>query len=143
MFWVFASGSSSYLFLKRVHAVFFQERLVRHTFTVLWIAGVGASMLSLPNALHDGYEIADTKHCINNDNIKKYVSAAFVVPIVFDALVFFGISYKVLVYHRSPKPMRWRSFCCAEALPHLPRAILQGGQQYYMYVLLPLPSSFE
>lgn len=116
IFWVFASGSSSYLFLKRVHAVFFPDRLVRHAFTVLWVAGVGVSMLVLPGPLHDYYEIADTKHC-TNVKIKSYVSAAFIVPVLFDALVFFAISYELLTFHRTPKRSHWKAFCCAEALP--------------------------
>lgn len=139
IFWVFASGSSSYLFLKRVHAVFFQERFVRLTFTALWVAGIGASTLVLPGPLHDYYQIANTKHCINT-RIKSYVSAAFIVPVLFDALVFFAISYKILMFHRTTKPLNWKTLCCADALPHLSRAILQGGQQYYMYAL-PLRSS--
>ncbi|KAG8219854.1 hypothetical protein J3R82DRAFT_832 [Butyriboletus roseoflavus] len=131
IFWIFASGSSSYLFLKRVHAVFIQERLVCHAFTVFWIAGIGASMVVLPGPLHDYYQIANTKHCINA-KIKSYVSAAFIVPVLFDACVFFAISYKILMFHRTKKPTNWKAFCCGEALPRISQAILQGGQQYYM-----------
>ncbi|KAH0838344.1 hypothetical protein J3R83DRAFT_6623 [Lanmaoa asiatica] len=76
IFWIFASGPSSYLFLKRVHAVFLEERFVRHVFTILWIAAVGASVVVLPVPLHDYYQIANTKHCINV-KIKSYVSVAF------------------------------------------------------------------
>lgn len=83
---------------------FFRERLVRHTFTVLWLAGVGTSTLVLPGPLHDYYQIADTEHCINV-KIKNYVSAALVVPVLFDALVFFAISYKILIFHRTTKSM--------------------------------------
>lgn len=139
VFWIFASGSSSYLFLTRVRAVFFKERLVRHAFTVFWVAGIGASMVVLPGSLHDYYQIANTKHCINV-KIKSYVSAAFIVPVLFDAFVFFAISYKILMFHRTnlKKPTGWKPFCCGEALPHLSKAVLQGGQQYYMHVLLPL-----
>lgn len=136
IFWVLASASSSYLFLKRVHAVLFQHRRVCHAFTVLWIAGLGASTLVLPGPLHDYYQIANTKHCMNV-KIKGYVSAAFIVPVVFDVLVSFAISYKILMFHQMAKPTSWRAFCCFRtgALPRLSRAILEGGQQYYMYVL--------
>ncbi|KAN0100668.1 hypothetical protein V8E55_000652 [Tylopilus felleus] len=131
LFWVFASGSSSYLFLKRVHAVFPQERLVRHTFTALWIVSVGASTVILPGSLHDYYQIADTKHCINVST-KSYVAAAFIVLSSFDALVHSAISYKILKFHRTKKLTGWKAvFCKADALPHFSRAIFQGGQQYY------------
>jgi len=36
------------------------------------------------------------------------------------------------MYHRTKESTNWKAFCCAEALPHLSRAVLQGGQQYYM-----------
>jgi len=133
IFLVLASGSSSYLFLKRVHAVFFQERLVSHAFTALWVGAVGASTLVLIDPLHDYYEIANTGHCINV-KVSGYVSAAFIVPMVFDALVHFAITFKILMSHPRDmtQPRSWKNFCCREkALPRLSRAILQGGQQYY------------
>ncbi|KAF8843965.1 hypothetical protein BDN67DRAFT_45208 [Paxillus ammoniavirescens] len=131
VFWVAASATSSYLFLKRVHAVFLQNRNIRHLFTFLWLCGVGASMVVLPGPLDDYYEIANTRHCINH-KIKSYVSAAFIVPVLFDAFVFLAITYKILMYHGTTKPRVWKAFCCGEALPHLSRAVLQGGQQYYL-----------
>ncbi|KAF8445992.1 hypothetical protein L210DRAFT_3642297 [Boletus edulis BED1] len=132
IFWVVASASSSYLFLKRVHAVFPQERHVRHAFTVLWIVGVGASVVVvLPGPLHIYYEIANTKHCMNAQ-VKSYVSAAFIGPVLFDSLVYFAISFKILKFHQTTKPTGWKVFCRAkQSLPHLSRAVLRGGQQYY------------
>lgn len=121
----------------RVHAVYLEERLVRHAFTVLWIAAVGASTVVLPGPLHDYYQIANTQHCINV-KIKSYVSAGFIVPVVFDVLVFFAISYKILMFHRTTKPTIWKAFCFVEALPRISRAVLQGGQQYYMHVSPPV-----
>ncbi|KAF9230825.1 hypothetical protein BU15DRAFT_56818 [Melanogaster broomeanus] len=131
VFWVIASAANSYLFLKRVHAVFLQDRLVRHFFTFLWFAGCGTSFLSLISPLHDYYEFAGTKHCIG-ERIADYVSAAFIVPGLFDALVFLAVTYKILVSHRGSTPRTWRAFWCGEALPRFSRAVLQGGQQYYM-----------
>ncbi|KAF9241315.1 hypothetical protein BU15DRAFT_73441 [Melanogaster broomeanus] len=131
VFWVIASASSSYLFLTRVHAVFLQDRIVRHFFTFLWLAGFGASFLSLIGPLQDNYEIADTKHCIGS-RVADYQSAAFIVSGLFDALVFLAVTYKVLVSYRVSTPRTWRAFWRGEALPRLSRAILQGGQQYYM-----------
>ncbi|KAG9314407.1 hypothetical protein JVU11DRAFT_5204 [Chiua virens] len=136
VFWVFASGSSSFLFLRRVHAVFYQERLVRHVFTVLWVGGVGASLVMFPGLLHDYYQIADTKHCTNY-KIQSYVSAAFIAPSMFDMLVYLAISYKILTSHPTTKSKSrsWTFFCRKyrnKALPRFSRAVLQGGQQYYM-----------
>lgn len=125
-FWVLASGSSPYLFLKHVHAIFPQERLTHHAFTVLWMAGVGTSVLVFPGTLNDYQQIANTKHC-TNVKVKSYVSAAFIAPVVFDSFVFFAITHKILVSHRNKKPKNWKTCVCAESLPHVSRAILQGG----------------
>ncbi|KAF9230826.1 hypothetical protein BU15DRAFT_68863 [Melanogaster broomeanus] len=82
VFWVVTSAASSYLFLKRVHAVYLQDRVVCHFFTTLWLAAFGASLVVLPFSLHDYYEIANTRHCINHQ-IKGYVSVAFIVLVIF------------------------------------------------------------
>ncbi|KAF9242892.1 hypothetical protein BU15DRAFT_72541 [Melanogaster broomeanus] len=91
VFWVIASAASSYLFLKRVHAVFLKGRIVCHFFSFLWFAGCGTSFLTLIGPLNDYYEIADTKHCIGS-GVADYVSAAFIVPGLFDTLVFLAIT---------------------------------------------------
>ena len=71
IFWMLASGSSSYLFLKHVHAIFPQEGLVYHAFTVLWMSGM------FPGTLNDYQQITN---CTNVE-IKSYVSAALIVPV--------------------------------------------------------------
>ncbi|KAF9241308.1 hypothetical protein BU15DRAFT_60935 [Melanogaster broomeanus] len=129
--WVIASAASSYLFLKRVHAVFLQDRNVWLFFTFLWLTGFGTSFLSLADPLHEYYEFADTKHCISR-KVEEYQSIAFIVPGLFDTLVFLAVTYKILMSHRVSTPRSWRAFWCGEALPRLSRAVLQGGQQYYM-----------
>jgi len=131
VFWVLATASSSYLFLKRVHAVFLQDRIVCHIFTLLWLATFGASLVVLPGPLNDYSELANTKHCVAHE-MKSYVSTAFVVPVIFDALVFLAITYKIHMIHGTSKPRSWKALVCGDALPRLSRAVLQGGQQYYL-----------
>ncbi|KAF9241316.1 hypothetical protein BU15DRAFT_73442 [Melanogaster broomeanus] len=131
VFGVVATAASSYLFLKRVHAVFIQNRIVCHVFTFLWIAAFGASLVVLPGPLTDYYEIANTKHCTNHP-LPSYVSTAFIGPVVFDGLVFVAITYKIFAFHSPSRPRSWKEFVCGEALPRLSRAVLQGGQQYYL-----------
>ncbi|KAF9242893.1 hypothetical protein BU15DRAFT_72542 [Melanogaster broomeanus] len=131
VFWVMASAACSYLFLKRVHAVFLQDRIVCHFFSFLWCAGFGTPFLSFIGSLHNNYEIADTEHCIGR-KVPDYLSAAFIVPGLFDTLVFLAVTYKILVSHRASTSRTWRAFWFGEALPRLSRAVLQGGQQYYM-----------
>jgi hypothetical protein len=131
VFWVVATASSSYLILKRVHAVFFQDRIVCHIFTFLWLATFGVSLVVLPGPLKDYYELANTKHCAVRE-MESYVSAAYVVPMIFDGIVFLAITYKIHVFHGTSKPRSWKTFVCNDALPRLSRAVLQGGQRYYL-----------
>ncbi|KIK82932.1 hypothetical protein PAXRUDRAFT_35511 [Paxillus rubicundulus Ve08.2h10] len=84
---------SSYHFPKRVHAIFLPNRIIRHLLTFLWLCGVGASMVVLP--LDDYHEIANTRHCADCKT-KNYVSAAFIVPVLFDALPFCPSTRSVL-----------------------------------------------
>ena len=54
--------------------------------------------------------------------------------LVFDSCVFLGISYELATTQASPgQPVTWRTFISGKASSRLVRAILRGGQQYYLY----------
>jgi len=57
----------------------------------------------------------------------------FFVPMVFDALVHFAITFKILTSHprATTQPRSWKEFCSRKTLPRLSQAVLKGGQQYY------------
>ncbi|KAF9241318.1 hypothetical protein BU15DRAFT_73444 [Melanogaster broomeanus] len=133
VFWVVTTTASSYLFLKRVHAVFHQERIVCRIFTILWLAAFGATLVGLPTSLDAYSELANTKHCIAR-GLHSYESAAFIALVIFDGLVFLAITYKILVFHGTSEPRSWKAVFCGDALPRLSLAVLQGGQRYYMYI---------
>ncbi|KAI6100593.1 hypothetical protein F5141DRAFT_306650 [Pisolithus sp. B1] len=124
-FQVTSFAAASYLFLKRVHAVYFANKVVQHTFSFLWLVSVGTSCAAFAGADHNSLEIADTKHCIRHQGWYA-LSIAFINPVLFDTLVYFAITYKILVTHTGGG---WKALCSSSALPHLSRAVLQGGQQ--------------
>lgn len=68
---------------------------------------------------------------------QKYVAITSFMPAVFDTLVFFAISYRI-AFQRHQVPgsgSSWASFWfSSRTLPILSKAILQGGQQYYLSV---------
>ncbi|KAH7915813.1 hypothetical protein BJ138DRAFT_1140948 [Hygrophoropsis aurantiaca] len=128
--WIATSACSSFLFLKRVQAIFLQQRMVFHAFILLWIASVGVSIV-VPFGSHAG-PLADTKHCINTGEA-HYVVAAIIMQLVFDSLVFLAISYKLASSrHNSGEKIPWKKIFSGRALPRLSKAVLQGGQQYYL-----------
>uniref|UniRef100_A0A0W0EWB0 Integral membrane protein n=1 Tax=Moniliophthora roreri TaxID=221103 RepID=A0A0W0EWB0_MONRR len=100
--WVIAISSSSFLFLRRVMAVFADSRSIRFVFSFLWVANVGISVVTPVGSRASPLE--DTGYCING-GIKHYVGAATIMPLVFDSL---------------------------KTLPRLSRAMFRGGQQYYL-----------
>ncbi|KIJ69277.1 hypothetical protein HYDPIDRAFT_80012, partial [Hydnomerulius pinastri MD-312] len=126
-------ASSNFLFLARIQAVFHDNKLVRYFFTLFWVTITGLLSM-LFTGFHSG-PIADTRHCINEGG-DEYVAATMVVPLLFDSLVFLSISYKLMAMRRpTERTLSWRTMCSGRALPRLSRAILQGGQQYYLIKL--------
>ncbi|KAG6331899.1 hypothetical protein ID866_7190 [Astraeus odoratus] len=131
-FEVISSATASYLFLKRVHTVYYMNRIVKHTFSFLWLVGVGTSCAVFAGAVHDYIEIANTKHCIRAKGWSA-LAVAFMDPVLFDTLVYVAITWKILATHRlEPRQSCWKALWSGEALPRFSRALLQSGQQYYL-----------
>ncbi|KAF9449862.1 hypothetical protein P691DRAFT_811549 [Macrolepiota fuliginosa MF-IS2] len=139
--------SSSFLFLRRVQAVYANNRWVRRFFFTLWLV-VGGMVTSVPIGVRAAH-IPGTKYCIDSEP-KQYVFAGTLFHVVFDTLVFLAISLKVGRSHSiQDARVSWSTLVSGKALPRLSRAILQGGQQYYLItsgvyiilvILLGLPS---
>lgn len=149
-----ATGTSSFLFLLRVQAVYSHSKLVKYAFCVLWLVQIGVSVL-LPLGVSDfltlnpfipiweklsdfaltqasAGPLYDTGYCINT-GVKKFVIAAAFMPPFFDTLVFGFISYHLVTKHVNRSDhFHWRTFFSGKALPRLSKALLQGGQQYYL-----------
>ncbi|KAI6016522.1 hypothetical protein EDC04DRAFT_527562 [Pisolithus marmoratus] len=131
-FQIISTAAASYLFLRRVHAVYFGNKNVQYFFSLLWITGIGTSCLLLYDAIHSYREIADTKHCVRQQDWAA-LHVAFAIPVVFDNLIYFAIMHKILSTHQTGQKRGWRTFFShPKGLPHFSRAVFQGGQQYYL-----------
>lgn len=130
---VISTAAASYLFLKRVHAVYHANKLVQHVFSILWLLCVGTNCVALPTALHKDAEIADTKHCFPAQSWSALL-IAYNGHTFFDILVYLAITYKILSTYPFGQAghRRWMPFYVTKTLPHISRAVLQGGQQYYL-----------
>jgi hypothetical protein len=122
--------SSSFLFLRRVQAVYSGNRWVSFFFFALWLIG-GGLVVTVPLGARATH-IPGTKYCIDLEP-PHYVIAGGFTPVVFDTFVFLAISYKIGTSHSTHDArVSWSTLVSGRALPQLSRAILQGGQQYYL-----------
>lgn len=120
---------TSFLFLRRVQAVYAGNRFVWWGFGVLWFCTSILNVTLFPG-IHS-HHIAGTHHCVIYA-VESYVSTISFMVIVFDTLVFFAIFYKIASQSFILADSGWSKFFPGKALPALSRAILQGGQRYYL-----------
>jgi hypothetical protein len=99
-------------------------------FSALWLIEDGLGV-TVPLGVRAA-NIPGTKYCIDSEP-RRYVIAGGFIPVVFDTFVLLAISYKIGTSH-STQDLRvsWSTLVSGRALPRLSRAILQGGQQYYL-----------
>ncbi|KAF9449864.1 hypothetical protein P691DRAFT_798801 [Macrolepiota fuliginosa MF-IS2] len=122
--------SSSFLFLRRVQAVYANDRWIRRFFFTLWLV-VGGMMISVPIEVRAAH-IPGTKYCIDLET-KRHVITCILFHVIFDTLILLAISLEVgRSYSTQDARVSWSTLVSGKALPRLSRAVLQGGQQYYL-----------
>lgn len=128
---IFSILSSSFLFLRRVQAVWAGNQWVISISTVLWVLDWGSEVV-VPTGVRAAH-IPNTRYCIDS-RLKPYVLLGGIFPVVFDTFVFLAISYKIIIMHSTlDVRISWNTLVSGKALPRLSRAILKGGQQYYLW----------
>jgi hypothetical protein len=80
--------------------------------------------------------IGTTKRCLNTA-ARPFGIAPIMLNAVNDTLIFIAITYRILSYSvvGNSRSARARSFFEADGLPRLSKALLQGGQLYYLCVI--------
>ncbi|KAF5363753.1 hypothetical protein D9756_001103 [Leucocoprinus leucothites] len=132
--------TTSFLFLRRCHAVFSNHRKICWFFSFLWF---GASVVTILGPLGiKAMHIPGTGYCTFNQ-IHSFSSVSEFLPAAFDASVFLGISYKLIFSYAEVRLFdcaSWKTFIKAN-LPPISRALLRGCQHYYMIVfVLTIPA---
>ncbi|KAG6914155.1 hypothetical protein DXG01_002053 [Tephrocybe rancida] len=127
-----AFSCTSLLFFLRVRAVFLPSKRTIAFFFFLWLCVLGASLTVA--ATGDGVRIGPTGYCTAT-NIKQYAIAAPIAFAVNDTFVFGAVSWRLVGNYMGPRDREgWglRSMVRGEYLPAFSRALLQGGQVYYL-----------
>ncbi|KAJ6578644.1 hypothetical protein DFH09DRAFT_1030498 [Mycena vulgaris] len=136
-FYPLSVSASAFLFLFRVRAIYAGDRLVTATFGLLWLIVVGTSMM-IPFSgsaigLGDPYECVIVK-------VGTYTGAAGITLTVYDTLVFFAISYRLVSNFRYSEELtrgeQARAFFSGANLPAFSKAVFTDGQIYYMIMVV-------
>lgn len=128
---VLTNLTASFLFLQRLRAVYTRNRRVQWVFFALWVAANGFMTTTMFGAVFG--HIPGTTYCMYS-HVHSYVSASGFVVAFFDTAVFIAISYNIAVLHGdfNRSGITWDTFISGRALPRLSKAVLRGGQQYYL-----------
>lgn len=129
-----ATLSNGLLFFLRLRAVYGNSRRVTIVGLLLWLGLLGPSFLIIPATL-PLVAIGTTAQCTTRD-VKAYLAAPVTLSLVYDSLVFFGISWRLCQnnYLRANPGSQSsvRSLFSGKNLPSFSRSLLRDGQQYYL-----------
>ncbi|KAF9442417.1 hypothetical protein P691DRAFT_765241 [Macrolepiota fuliginosa MF-IS2] len=134
MFCLPSMACASFLFLRRLEAVYAESRtrIVQWVFRILWFA-ISVNTITAVVGVRAEH-IEGTSYCVIY-KVKGYAAVNQFLPAVFDTLVFLAISYKIISSRSAlDSKINWRTIVTGKALPRLSRALLHGGQQYYCIV---------
>jgi hypothetical protein len=104
----------------------------------LWLSVLTGAIL-VPFAIRgSARHIGPTKFCIQLDVQAYGPAVATITSSVFDTIVFVSISYRIITGYNYGCGVRAlaRAFSRGEGLPTIAKALLQSGQQYYLYVFV-------
>lgn len=65
--------------------------------------------------------------------LRPTTALTMVIAILYESSIFLAISYRMALMHPVlDSKVGWGAFVFGKALPRLSRAVLHGGQQYYL-----------
>ncbi|EPQ53552.1 hypothetical protein GLOTRDRAFT_24191, partial [Gloeophyllum trabeum ATCC 11539] len=151
--YVVAAPSAALLFYFRITAIFAFHRPVVLFFSFLWL-GVVAGAFTVPFSVTVA-QIGETRRCVDVD-VASYSSSTVIINWINDTLIFSAITWKLLSSSMVEQTWkgRMRSFVSGAGFSELTRAVLQGGQMYYLVtvgfnivtiigLLAPIPATFH
>jgi hypothetical protein len=126
--------SSFTLFFLRVKAVYFHRRLPTIFFGFVWCVLLGLCFFAPMDLAATWREM--TRNCQATE-LSGYLWSLSIANVIADTLVFIAISYRIMTLsHGVSTPAK--TFFRGHGLSRLSKAILQGGQTYYLFVAFTL-----
>ena len=125
------------LFFLRVRALYQDDPVVVGLFGFLWLCVLGGSLIvPIAGRKVSANLLPHETFCADVKPYPSYAGAAIIIPAIFDTLVFLAISYRLFPDYEVDLSTSWkdriRLFLTGRGLPRLSKALLQGGQQYYL-----------
>ncbi|EKM76189.1 hypothetical protein AGABI1DRAFT_131509 [Agaricus bisporus var. burnettii JB137-S8] len=129
--------SSSYLFLRRVLAIYSTEKWVRRCFIASWVIHSITSAIVVP--LGGDPSLFPGTGYFKSAKLKPWVATCDWGMLAFDTAVVVGISVKLgrsfsdsEYRHNDGNKVSWYGVLTGRHLPRFSRAIVRGGQLYYL-----------
>ncbi|KAJ6533973.1 hypothetical protein DFH09DRAFT_122718 [Mycena vulgaris] len=136
-FYSLTISASAFLFLIRVRAVYDGDRLITAIFGFLWLAVLGSS-ITIPFG-GSAFGLGDPPECLVGQ-IEGYVGSAGIIQTVYDTLIFFAISYRLVSNSRRSEEVtrgeQFKAFFSGADLPAFSKALFTDGQMYYMITVV-------
>jgi hypothetical protein len=133
-FAIISVPSTYAMFFIRLRAVYNNNKIITIIFGFLLFSEFVLSFLGpvFARSMH----IGPTQRCINASD-PQWVSVPILMSPIFDTLVFFAISIRIVSnsFTANTYQSRMKSFFCGDGLPNMSRNLLKGGQLYYLSVI--------
>ncbi|KAG2097392.1 hypothetical protein BD769DRAFT_1700952 [Suillus cothurnatus] len=128
---VVSQSTTAMLFLLRVLAVWQGNKIISGVFISLW-AAVSISSITVPLGTK-GAHIGPTQQCINTQ-VAGYIDSVMITGLINDSAIVAAISYRIMrnCVIEGSFEVRVRTFLGHGSIPQLSRALLRGGQHYYL-----------
>ncbi|THU78310.1 hypothetical protein K435DRAFT_700330, partial [Dendrothele bispora CBS 962.96] len=134
-----SNGSTSFLFLLRVRAIFHENQKIRIFFIISWLITIACPGLGI-FAEGDQSPI-DPRMCSFKD-IRPVFGIIFIsITLAFDTMVYLAISFRLFVISQFERRLagpgqRNAPFFTGKCLPSFSRSFLRDGQVYYVISLI-------
>ncbi|KAF9257380.1 hypothetical protein L218DRAFT_879655, partial [Marasmius fiardii PR-910] len=136
IFYIISTGCTSFLFLLRVVAVWNWNKWIVATFSLLWLATIGAT-ITVPVGLRASH-IGTTQACLLT-RVPSYIESSAITASINDSAVFLAITYRILMnsLDKGDPSAQFKTFIGngRSFLPTLSKNLLRSGQQYYLVAL--------
>lgn len=134
--------STTFLFFLRVRAIFYEQRLIIIAFFFSWLVVTGSYFVLMISTNVVATASSDTclitapfRFLTKTSSILVASVLADLTPLVYDSCIFFAISYRIIqvnLFEDATFRGKLKVLCQIGRLPLISRALLQGGQLYYL-----------